>query len=118
MLSSLLGGPFHGNRAIYFRQPAQPTEGATRRWSTTALEDFIGSLAAILTTVSFVPQAVKVVRERQTAGISLGMYVLFTVGVALWFVYGLIIGRFPIYMANGITLALASVILTMKIRLG
>jgi MtN3 and saliva related transmembrane protein len=82
------------------------------------VEDLIGAAAAVLTTVSFVPQALKVLRERQTAGISLAMYALFTTGVALWFLYGLLLGRMPIWAANGITLALASVILFMKVRLG
>ena len=78
----------------------------------------IGSIAAVLTTVSFVPQVVKVLRERQTAGISLGMYALFTVGVALWMVYGLLIHSPPVWLANGITLVLAGVVLVTKIRLG
>ncbi len=80
------------------------------------MEVWIGSIAAVLTTVSFVPQAVKVLRERQTAGISLGMYVLFTMGVALWFAYGLMIRSFPVYAANGVTLVLSSLILAAKIR--
>ena len=82
------------------------------------MEDLIGAVAAALTTVAFVPQAIKALHERQTAGISLTMYALFTAGVALWFVYGLLLGRFPIYLANGITLALASVILLTKLRFG
>ena len=82
------------------------------------MDELIGSLAAVLTTVSFVPQVVKVVRERRTEGISLGMYVLFTTGVLLWFVYGLRIGAAPVWAANGVTLVLASIILGMKIRLG
>ena len=81
-------------------------------------EVIIGSIAAVLTTVSFVPQVVKVVRERQTAGISLAMYGLFTAGVGLWMIYGLLIHSPPVYAANGITLALASIVLVMKIRLG
>jgi MtN3 and saliva related transmembrane protein len=80
------------------------------------LEEWIGSIAAVLTTGAFLPQAIKVLRERQTAGISLGMYVLFTMGVALWFTYGLLIHKFPIYVANGITLVLATFILIAKIR--
>jgi MtN3 and saliva related transmembrane protein len=81
-------------------------------------DEIIGSIAAVLTTVSFVPQVVKVLRERQTAGISLGMYALFTVGVALWMVYGLLIHSPPVWLANGITLVLAGVVLVTKIRLG
>jgi MtN3 and saliva related transmembrane protein len=82
------------------------------------VENWIGSLAALLTTISFVPQAMKVLRERETKGISLWMYLLFTLGVGLWFVFGLLIHSFPVYAANGVTLVLASSILAMKIRLG
>lgn len=78
--------------------------------------DLIGSLAAILTTVSFLPQAFRVIRTGDTAAISLTMYVLFTGGVALWGVYGLLIASKPIIAANGVTLALASTILIQKIR--
>ena len=81
-------------------------------------DEIIGSIAAVLTTVSFVPQVVKVLKERQTAGISLGMYALFTIGVAMWMVYGILIHSPPVWLANGITLALASVVLVTKIRLG
>ena len=83
-----------------------------------ALETWVGSVAAVLTTVSFLPQALKVLRSRNTAGISLWMYVLFTVGVGLWFVYGVLIHSYPVCAANGITLLLASAILAMKIRFG
>ncbi len=82
------------------------------------MTEWIGSLAAILTTTSFLPQAVKVLRERQTAGISLGMYLMFTLGVFLWFVYGLLIHSAPVYGANFVTFLLAGSVLAMKIRLG
>ena len=82
------------------------------------MENWVGSIAAVLTTVAFVPQALKVIREKQTGGISLVMYLLFTLGVALWFVFGLLIGSYPVTLANGTTLVLASVILAMKIRYG
>jgi MtN3 and saliva related transmembrane protein len=82
------------------------------------LENWIGSIAAVLTTVSFVPQAVKAIRERRTEGISLAMYALFTLGVALWFVYGLLIHSTPVWLANGVTLVLAGIILALKIRFG
>jgi MtN3 and saliva related transmembrane protein len=82
------------------------------------LENWIGSIAALLTTAAFVPQALMVIREKQTRGISLGMYVLFTLGVTLWFVFGLLIGSYPVTVANGITLVLASIILAMKLRYG
>jgi MtN3 and saliva related transmembrane protein len=76
----------------------------------------IGYLAASLTTLSFVPQAWHTFRTRDVSGISLGMYSAFTAGVALWLVYGLLIGAWPIVVANAITLALASAILVMKLR--
>ena len=82
------------------------------------LVDAVGSLAAILTTVSFVPQAWHSFRTRDVSGVSLGMYSVFTVGVALWLAYGLLLGAWPIVIANAITLALAVAILAMKLRFG
>lgn len=79
------------------------------------MTDFIGLLAAILTTVSFLPQTLLVLRTRETAGISLSMYALFTVGVAGWLVFGLLQGSLPIILANSVTLVLAAIILAMKI---
>lgn len=78
--------------------------------------EVIGYLAAILTTVSFVPQAWHTFRTRDVSGISLGMYSVFAVGVALWLVYGLLLAAWPIVLANGITLTLALSILVMKLR--
>jgi MtN3 and saliva related transmembrane protein len=80
--------------------------------------DLIGYLAAFLTTLSFVPQAWLTFRTRDVSGISLGMYSVFTLGVALWLVYGWMAGAWPIVLANAVTLALATVILTLKIRYG
>lgn len=78
--------------------------------------ELIGYLAAVLTTVSFVPQAWHTFRTRDVRGISLGMYSVFAVGVALWLVYGLLLAAWPIVVANGVTLALAVTILVMKLR--
>jgi MtN3 and saliva related transmembrane protein len=80
------------------------------------LIDLIGTLAAILTTLSFLPQALHTFRTKDVTGISLGMYSAFTSGVALWLVYGLLLGAWPIVIANFVTLALASAILVMKLR--
>ncbi len=77
--------------------------------------DWIGYGAAALTTASFVPQAALTLRTRDVSGISLAMYGAFTLGVALWLVYGLRLGEWPIVIANAITLALASIILATKI---
>lgn len=80
--------------------------------------DLIGYPAAILTTAAFVPQAWKSWRSRDLSGVSLPMYALFTLGVACWLVYGLLLGSLPIVLANGVTLALASIVLALKIRHG
>jgi len=80
--------------------------------------ELIGSLAALLTTLSFVPQAWKTWRTRDVSGISLLMYSAFTLGVALWLVYGWLLGAWPIIIANAVTLSLALGILGMKLRFG
>jgi MtN3 and saliva related transmembrane protein len=77
--------------------------------------DWIGYAAAALTTGSFVPQAVLTLRTRDTRGISLAMYGAFTLGVALWLLYGLSLGEWPIVVANAITLGLAATILVTKL---
>jgi MtN3 and saliva related transmembrane protein len=79
------------------------------------LIDWVGSLAACLTTASFVPQAWQTFRTRDVSGISLVMYSLFTLGVAMWLVYGLLIMAWPIIIANSITTSLALMILLMKL---
>ncbi|HSZ35275.1 MAG TPA: SemiSWEET transporter [Puia sp.] len=76
----------------------------------------IGLLAAILTSSSFLPQALKTIRTKDTSSISLSMYILFTLGTLLWFIYGLATKNFPVWVANGFTLILASIILFFKIQ--
>jgi MtN3 and saliva related transmembrane protein len=80
------------------------------------LHDFIGYPAAFLTTVAFVPQAWQSWRTRELSAISLPMYALFTLGVALWMIYGLMIGSLPVFVANIITLGLSSIVLALKIQ--
>ena len=80
--------------------------------------EWIGYMAATLTTLSFVPQAVKTIRSRDTRGISLGMYVVFTIGIVAWFVYGLVLGSWPMILANAVTFLLAATILVLKLRHG
>ncbi|MBU1214382.1 MAG: SemiSWEET transporter [Gammaproteobacteria bacterium] len=82
---------------------------------TTELSNLFGYPAAFLTTIAFVPQAWQSWRTRNLAGISLPMYTLFTLGVALWLGYGIAIGSLPVIAANSITLLLASVVLWLKI---
>jgi MtN3 and saliva related transmembrane protein len=80
------------------------------------MSDLVGYLAASLTTLSFLPQAIHTFRTRDVSGISLGMYSTFTIGVALWLVYGLLVQAWPVVAANAVTLALALCILVMKLR--
>lgn len=78
--------------------------------------DWIGYAAATLTTASFVPQALHTFRTKDVRGISLAMYSAFVVGILLWLVYGLLLGAWPIVIANAVTLTLAAAILAMKLK--
>ncbi len=78
--------------------------------------DLLGYIAACLTTFSFIPQALKTIRTKDVSGISLTMYGCFTAGVALWLVYGFMLGAWPIVIANIITLSLALSIFWMKLK--
>jgi len=80
--------------------------------------EWLGAIAATLTTASFVPQAMKTLRTRDTRGISLGMYAIFTIGVAFWFCYGLALHSWPMIVSNAITFVLAGLILVLKLRHG
>jgi MtN3 and saliva related transmembrane protein len=79
------------------------------------LSDLVGYLAAALTTLSFLPQAIHTFKTKDVTGISLGMYSAFTGGVALWLVYGVLQAAWPIVIANVVTLSLAVAILVMKL---
>lgn len=79
------------------------------------LSTLLGYPAAFLTTIAFVPQAWQSWRTRDLSGISLPMYALFTLGVALWLGYGLAISALPIIVANTVTLLLAALVLWLKI---
>lgn len=78
----------------------------------------IGLAAALGTTLAFIPQAVKVRKTKKTQDLSLAMYSIFSSGLLLWLVYGLLIKDIPIILANAITLSLACYILAMKIKHG
>lgn len=80
--------------------------------------EIIGGIAAILTTAAYIPQSIKVFREKNTKSLSLGMYILITTGIATWVIYGLMIESPSLILANGITFVLALSILLMKIRHG
>lgn len=76
----------------------------------------IGLIAACCTTLSFIPQALKIIKSKNTQSISLSMYVLFVSGVTLWLIYGALIHDLPVIIANGITLVFAGSILYFKIK--
>jgi MtN3 and saliva related transmembrane protein len=78
--------------------------------------DLIGFAAAFGTTISFLPQAIKTIQTKDTSGISLYMYALFTGGTLLWLIYGVLSGALPVAICNAVTLIFASIILIYKIR--
>jgi MtN3 and saliva related transmembrane protein len=78
--------------------------------------DIIGFIAAFSTTISFLPQAVKTIRTKDTSGISLSMYAVFTTGTFLWLIYGIMAPSLPVAVANAVTFIFASVILIYKLK--
>lgn len=80
------------------------------------LINIVGLLAATLTTISFLPQVIKIVKTKHTKDISLLMYIIFTSGVLLWLFYGILLKEPPIIIGNGITLILVMIVLIFKIR--
>lgn len=80
--------------------------------------EWAGYLAAAMTTLAFVPQAIKTIRTRDTRGISLGMYVVFTIGIAFWLVYGIALGSTPMILSNIVTFMLSATILGLKLKHG
>jgi len=80
--------------------------------------EWLGTAAAVLTTLSFVPQAAKTLRTRETHAISVWMYAMFTVGIACWFGYGIVLHSWPMIVSNAVTFLLAAAILALKLRHG
>ena len=80
--------------------------------------EWLGYAAAVMTTLAFVPQAARTIKTRDTSGISLGMYVVFTIGIAFWFAYGIVLMSWPMIVANFVTFGLAATILGMKLKYG
>jgi MtN3 and saliva related transmembrane protein len=80
------------------------------------LTTLLGSLAGMLTTISFVPQVLKAWRSKRCDDLSWGMLVTFSTGVVLWLIYGLRLWAMPIIIANAVTLALLVTIIVLKIR--
>ena len=82
------------------------------------LTDVIGASGALLTTLCWLPQALKVIRDKEARALSLPATLAFTLGVVLWLIYGLAIGDWPLIGSNALTLAPLGVILAMKLRYG
>ncbi len=82
---------------------------------TLALE-WTGYVAATLTTLAFVPQAWKTIRSKDTRSISLGMYVVFTIGIGFWLAYGFVLDSIPMILSNIVTVGLSATILAMKLK--
>ncbi len=80
--------------------------------------EWAGYMAAAMTTLAFVPQAVKTIRTRDTRSISLGMYVVFTAGIAMWLVYGIALDSMPMILSNIVTFLLSATILGLKLKHG
>jgi len=80
--------------------------------------DVIGFFSGFCTTIAFLPQVIKAYRTRSTKDVSLLMFLVFTIGVAGWLVYGVLLMNVPIIIANILTLFLAFLILIAKIRFG
>jgi len=78
--------------------------------------EVLGYVAALLTTAAFLPQAWLTWRTRSTEGVSTAMYSMFSIGVALWGIYGIAIHSWPVIIANALTLAQALMILSLKLR--
>ena len=77
---------------------------------------YIGFFAAFCTTIAFVPQAIKVYKSKSTKDISLYMFLIFTIGVLSWLIYGFIIHNLPVILANAVTLVLSLFILLYKLQ--
>ena len=76
----------------------------------------IGIIAATLTTISFVPQVIKAARSKKTTDLSLSMYVLFSAGVFLWMIYGIMLGELPIIVANSLALIMGLYLVFLKLK--
>lgn len=81
------------------------------------MQELVGSIAAFLTTVAFVPQAYKVYKTNQTKDLSLFLFLIFSLGVFMWLIYGIMKEDSPIMIANSITLFLSLYILYKKISI-
>jgi len=82
------------------------------------IPNIIGIVAGIFTTLAFLPQVIKTWKMKETKDLSLGMFLMFTLGVLLWLIYGIMINSMPVILANAGTIILAGIILFFKIKYG
>ena len=82
------------------------------------IADVVGIVAALFTTASFLPQAIRIFKTKSTKDLSIVMYIMFVAGIFLWMVYGILLKSLPLILANSVTLCFAAGILLMKIRFG
>ncbi len=82
------------------------------------LVDAVGVGAGLCSMASFVPQIVKILREKKVEGVSLRMYVVTVTGFTLWIAYGALLGSWPVWTSNSVNLVLAATILVLKLRYG
>lgn len=80
--------------------------------------ELLGFIAAITTTISFVPQVMKIIKTKETKDISLLMYIILGFGILLWLIYGLLIQKLPVIIANAVVLILTLIIIILKIKHG
>lgn len=104
-------------RAIGYHRPCHGNEGTKGR-AAMDLVGIIGVSAGTLTTIAFLPQVVKAWRTRSTRDVSLNMYLVLFIGIALWLLYGLLRADPPLILANAVTLLLAGAVLALKLRHG
>lgn len=76
----------------------------------------LGICAGILTTGSFIPQVIKIYKTRETKDISMAMFIILAIGIALWLIYGFYIRSLPVIVANAVTLVLSSVVILFKLK--
>jgi len=80
------------------------------------METIVGYIAATLTTISFIPQVIRVILTEETKDISRNMYLLLALGICFWCYYGYLTNDLPILLANGVTLLFVAVVLVYKLR--
>ena len=80
--------------------------------------EILGFVAAVMTTICWLPQALRTIRTKDTKSLSLLTQSVFTLGVGLWLIYGILVGNAPIIFANSVTFVLVALILALKLRYG